>query len=361
MKAIRRKKQGGKKKPLSGIKVLELASVLAGPLVGTFLAELGAHVLKIENPATGGDVTRNWRMPEEDHNKPSAYYRAANQGKQNLLLDILGKSGKKILQELLRDTDIILVNFKPGDEKKFGLNYSTLKKKFPKLIYAQISGYGKKDPRPAFDLCLQAETGFMSMNGTHESGPLKMPLAMIDILSAHQLKEGILLALYDRKKNGNGNYVHVSLYDTAVISLSYMATNYFQTGKIPGLNGSIHPNIAPYGETFCLKDKKIMVLAIGNEMQFGELCTSLEMDSLVTDKKYSTNEMRVANRNELFRKLKTVIEKFSSAEIEKKLERKNIPFAFVRNIGEVLCQTDSTRLLVEDEYGFTLKSAAFIE
>ena len=190
------------------LKVIELANVLAGPAVGMFFAELGADVIKIENKTTNGDVTRSWKLTTENPNqKGSAYFASVNWNKKSLFLDLKDAFDKTKVLELIKDADIVIANYKKGDAEKLGMDYESLKKTNPKLIYAHISGFGEDSSRIAFDIVLQAETGFMFMNGTSESGPIKMPVALIDILAAHQLKEGVLVALIKRMQTNEGSKV----------------------------------------------------------------------------------------------------------------------------------------------------------
>jgi crotonobetainyl-CoA:carnitine CoA-transferase CaiB-like acyl-CoA transferase len=347
-------------RPFEGLKIIELASVLAGPAAGMFFAELGAEVIKVENPLTGGDVTRQWKLKVENpEEKTSAYYSSINWGKEVLFIDISTEQGKEKLFELLSDTDILIVNFKSGDAEKFELDYSSLSIKFPELIYAHISGYGEHDPRPAFDLVMQAETGFMSMNGTSESGPLKMPVAMIDLMAAHQLKEGILTSLLVRHKTGKGSCVLVSLFDAAISSLANQASNFLIAGFIPSLNGSLHPNIAPYGETFLCNDEHYIVLAIGNDNQFKNLCNAFEIPSVFEDKRFGSNQSRINCRRELFELLKPFFSKFSSSEMEKLLSKSAVPFAIIRNLDEVLNSGQAQKLILDGKcvktVGFTIR------
>ena len=201
---------------LKNLKVVELASILAGPAVGTFFAELGAQVLKVENKKTAGDITRSWKVAGENPVAAvSAYYASANWGKEVIFADLSNPTEREEIYGHIAEADIVIANFKAGADKKLGMDYDTIRKLNPSIIYAHITGYGENNPRPAFDALLQAETGYMSMNGTADSGPLKMPVAMIDILAAHQLKEGILLALLHRSQSEEGAYVGISLYDAA--------------------------------------------------------------------------------------------------------------------------------------------------
>lgn len=324
-------------KPLSGLKVIELATVLAGPSVGMFMAELGAEVTKVENPGTKGDVTRHWKLPRENpENGKSAYFLSVNWGKTSVFIDISTENGQKSLHALLAGADILLLNFKPGDAEKFNLDYSTLSRNYPRLIVGNISGYGPEDPRPAFDLVMQAETGFMSMNGTAGSGPLKMPVAFIDIAAGHQLKEGLLTALYLREKTGKGRHVEVSLYESALASLANQASNYLVAGHVPGPEGSLHPNISPYGENFPCSDGRFIVLAIGTDPQFTQLCSAAGMPELATDERFRTNRARVQNRVALAALLGPFFAGHDSPDVSKKLEGAHVPFAIVKTVAEAL-------------------------
>ena len=238
---------------LKNLKVIELASVLAGPDVGMFFAELGAKVIKVENKLLNGDVTRGWKSVNEDKTaKVSAYFSSVNYNKEYIQLNLKDENDKTKVYKLIADSDIVIANFKPGDDIKLGMDYGTLKKHNSNLIYGEINGYGSQSKRAAYDVVLQAETGFMSMNGNETSGPIKMPIALIDVLAAHQLKEGLLLALLKKEKTNKGSLVEVSLYDTALSSLKNQATNWLMNKFIPQPIGSLHPNIAPYGEIFII-------------------------------------------------------------------------------------------------------------
>lgn len=331
---------------LAGLKVVELATVLAGPAVGRFFAELGAEVVKLENPHTGGDVTRSWKLPSEPPEHPfSAYYASVNQGKKTVFADLSTPAGQQILHTLLQEADVLLVNFKPGDDAKFGVGYTELAARYPKLIYGHITGYGTENQRTAFDLVLQAETGFMSMNGTPESGPLKMPVALIDVLTAHQLKEGILVALLQRMQHGRGSYVHVSLFDAAVSSLANQAGNWLVAAHNPGLKGSLHPNIAPYGETFCCSDGRYIVIAAGNDRQFAGFCKACQMPNLATEPRFLTNSSRVANRTALALLVMPFFARHTAAEILPLLEQNQVPAAIIHTVAEVLERPDTAHLI----------------
>jgi len=212
---------------------VELAAVLAGPAVGMFFAELGAKVLKVEHPGLGGDMTRKWKLKEEKKDAPvSAYYASVNFGKEVLWLDLGEEKDREKLLEELSDTDILISNFKRKSAIRMGLNPAKLLARFPKLIYGQIDAFGAEEERPAFDAVLQAEVGLMFMNGYPDAQPAKLPVALIDVLAAHQLKEGLLMALLERGQSGKGQLVSTSLFDAAVCSMANQASNYLMAGKI---------------------------------------------------------------------------------------------------------------------------------
>jgi crotonobetainyl-CoA:carnitine CoA-transferase CaiB-like acyl-CoA transferase len=291
------------------LKVVELASVLAGPAVGMFFAELGANVIKVENK-NGGDVTRSWKNPNESSvDEKSAYYHSVNWNKQVVYLDLTNESDSSELLKLLSNADVLITNFKNGDDKKFNLVSKDLIAKFPSLLIGEIAGYSDS-AKVAYDAVLQAETGFMFLNGTRDSGPLKMPIAMIDILAAHQLKEGILVGLINRAKTNCGCIIKVNLFESAVSSLANQASNWLNNEYESPRMGSLHPNIAPYGETFQTKDGKQILLAVGSDKQFKSLCEILNAQELISDERFAINAERVKHRLEL---TNLIADKFKSA------------------------------------------------
>jgi len=334
-----------------GLKVVELASVLAGPSVALFFAELGAEVIKIENKKTGGDVTRSWKLPSEDKNTDvSAYFLAVNFLKKHLFLDVSHEADYQKCLAHIQNADVVIVNYKKGDDKKLKLDYATLKKINSKIIYAGIQGFSDTDERVAYDLILQAESGFMSMNGTKESGPLKMPVAMIDILAAHHLKEAVLLALLKREKTKQGSKVSVSLFDAAVASLANQATNWLVAKHLPQPTGSLHPNIAPYGEIFTTKDNHTITFAVGSDSQFTKLCELLSIPKISTDKNYRSNQLRVINRKKLFAVLSKEVKKQTLAYLQKETTKQGVPFAKIRNLKEVFELSEAQKLIKNISY-----------
>lgn len=329
---------------LKDIKVIELAGVLAGPVVGTFLAELGAEVIKIESPQ--GDVTRTWKSEKENQStNVSAYFSSVNYGKKYLTLDLQDAKQKQEFYSLVKTADIIITNYKKGDDVKLGVDYSTLKHLKPGIIYASINGYGEESDRTAFDAVLQAETGFMSMNGTMESGPIKMPVALIDVLAAHQLKEGILVALLNKFKTGKGAKVSVSLFDAAVASLMNQGSNWLMNHEIPQRQGSLHPNIAPYGETFLTKDERYILLAAGSDAQFLQLCKITGNENLASDERFSSNQNRVKNRKEMFGYFADKIKSETAEFWNQKFNEAKLPNGIIKNLKEVFENKQASSLV----------------
>jgi crotonobetainyl-CoA:carnitine CoA-transferase CaiB-like acyl-CoA transferase len=331
------------------LKVVELANVLAGPAVGLFFAELGAQVIKVENKLTHGDVTRSWKIPAEDKNSSSsAYFASVNWHKTSIFIDLRSASDREQVTELIRHADIVISNYKPGDDVKLQMDYEYLKKVNPRLIYAHISGFGSANPRTAYDLILQAETGFMYMNGTPESGPLKMPVALIDVLAAHQLKEGILIALIKRMQTGKGSYVTASLEHAAIAALANQASNWLMTGYNHQPSGSLHPNIAPYGELFTTADSKKIVLAIGNDKQFKKLCAVLKRIDISTDARFIDNTQRVIHREQLFDILQAAIIHQQAAILITELIKHDVPVGTIKSVKEVFESKSLSRLILEE-------------
>lgn len=333
---------------LNHLKVIDCSTVLAGPSVGTFFAELGAEVIKIEHPIIP-DVTRSWKLAIEDpKSSVSAYFASVNYGKSYQKLDLSQENDKQIFLKLIQEADILLTNFKKGDDIKFGIEDEKLLALNKRLIIGKISGFGSESDRVAYDLILQAETGFMSMNGTEESGPVKMPVALIDVLAAHQLKEGILTALYQRTFTEEGSVVEVSLYDTAITSLANQASNYLMGNQVPRRIGSLHPNIAPYGEQFETKDQKRITFAIGSQKHFRILCDYLQLQKLFTDPRFENNVERVKNRSVLRELLQEKIGQLTSIEITETLHPLYVPVGIIQDLSEVF-ENPAAQALIREE------------
>lgn len=330
------------------LKVIDLSSVLAGPSVGMFFAELGADVTKIEHPLYK-DVTRSWKLAKEDANSSiSAYFSSINYKKKYLSLDLKNSEDITELKALISNADVLLMNFKKGDQEKFGITDDVLHSLNPKLVIGKINGYGAESDRVAYDLILQAESGFMSMNGKPDSGPIKMPVALIDVLAGHQLKEGILNALLNRSLTNKGEVVTVSLYETAVASLMNQASNYLMNDHIPQRIGSLHPNIAPYGEIFETKDAKFITFAIGNDKQFKHLMEYLNLSKLSDDPLYVNNRVRISNRQGLEREMAAAVSNYASKDLMGYCLAQNIPAGIIKNLAEVFEEPLAKEMIREE-------------
>jgi len=332
------------------LKVIELAGVLAGPAVGMFFAELGAEVIKIENAKTGGDMTRKWKLPSENPDATiSAYFSSVNCYKKYLFKNLQNPADRQEIYRLIESADIVLTNFKKGSDEKFKMDYKTLSALNPRLIYGSITGFVSKAEKVAFDLVLQAETGFMFMNGTQESGPVKMPVALIDVLAAHQLKEGVLIALLKKEKTGRGAYVSVSLEESALASLANQACNFLMAKHIPQRMGSLHPNIAPYGEIVKTRDGFNLVLAIGTDAQFKAFCKIIGRDDLGSHPDFSENPNRVKNRVELEKAILVAVKKMRKEELMAKCLKNYVPIGEIKNLQQVMQNPVARNMILKEE------------
>jgi crotonobetainyl-CoA:carnitine CoA-transferase CaiB-like acyl-CoA transferase len=332
------------------MKVIELASVLAGPSVGMFFAEMGAKVIKIENKNTAGDVTRSWKLSSEDpESNMSAYYASVNYHKEVIFLDLNEIADRALLYEQIKDADIVIANHRTQAAKKLGIDYDTIKELNPAVIYGNITGFGEENDRVAFDVVLQAESGFMYMNGQADGPATKMPVALIDVLAAHQLKEGLLYALWQREKNGAGAYVSVSLIEAALSALSNQASNFLMAGHMPERMGSKHPNIAPYGEFFNTRDGKQIVLAIGNDRQFQNLCKLLEIPDLAESAEFINNFSRLKHREKLENELQIAFMKYDADYILENANKMSVPLGLIRNMKEVFEMQLANEMILEEE------------
>jgi crotonobetainyl-CoA:carnitine CoA-transferase CaiB-like acyl-CoA transferase len=321
---------------LNGITVVDLSSVLAGPSVASFLAELGAQVIRIENLKSGGDVTRQWKTAgESPGGSISAYYASVNFGKSTRLADLSHPAVQAEVHHLLETADVLVQNFKPADLSKFQLEPEVLKKRYPQLIHCHLTGFKSDASRVAYDVVLQAETGYMSMNGTAESGAVKMPVAMIDVLAAHQMKTAIALALFRRAQEQRGGYIHVTLEEAAISALTNQATNYLMNGQVAQRMGSQHPNIAPYGDCFKTADQREIVLAIGSDRQFSAFCTLIDAVHLAGDARFSTNTARVNHRRELNQALEAHLSAMPADALLAACHDQKIPVGEIKTIDRV--------------------------
>lgn len=333
------------------LQIVELASVLAGPAVGSFFAELGASVLKIENSKTGGDMTRGWRLPSENaENGPSAYWSSVNFGKTVEFRDLENGADAAAVLEKIGEADVVISNLKPSSARRLGFDGERLRAANPRLIFAQIDAFADpEDPRPAFDIVLQAEAGFLSMTGEPGGPPVRTPVAVVDLTAAHQLKEGILVALLHRERSGEGSSVRVSLFESAVSMLINQASNWLMAGQIPQKIGLQHPNIAPYGDLFVCRDGLEIVLAVGTERQFLGLCREVAgLENLPQLVDFQSNASRVRNRVALNGHLAAAISKIDRADFLAKLNAASVPVARILNLKEVFEQPEAARLVLDE-------------
>lgn len=333
---------------LSDLTVVEFAGVLAGPSVGMFLAELGARVIKVENPATGGDVTRHWTLGDEAAGgTPSPYFTAVNWGKESVALDFDRPEDLDAARGLARRADVILVSYKPGDAEKFGLDYESLSADNRGVVYGEITAYGPDDERPGYDAVIQAATGFTYLNGEPDGPPLKLPVALMDVLAGHQLKEAVLLALLRRERSGEGAKVSVSLVRSGLAALVNQASNWLVAGVNPRRLGSGHPNIVPYGSSYETADGSRIVLAVGNDRQFARLCEVLGTPDLAADARFATNPARVEHRRELEDELADRLGGRHRDELLRALADAGVPAGPVLDVREALSQPAAGPLLQE--------------
>ncbi len=334
----------------SGLKVVEFASVLAGPAVGMFFAELGAEVIKIENKNTGGDMTRGWKLPIEDPDSPiSAYWCSVNWGKQHLFLDLNDPADQRQAVELALTADVIISNFKPSSARRMGVDAESLRTQNQRLIFAQLYAFADpEDESPAFDIVLQAEAGYLYMTGEPDRPPVRLPVAFVDTLAAHQLKEGILLALLHRERTGQGMVVTTSLLESAIASLLNQAANYLMTGHVPQRMGTQHPNIAPYGDIFACADGESVVLAVGTERQFQRLCRVLGVEDLIQHRDFQTNKVRVENRAVLNDLLAKVIGRITLADLMQQFKAHSVPAARIRTMPGVFEMPEAQAMILEE-------------
>ena len=341
------------------LKVIEIATVLAAPQVGQFFAELGATVIKVENVLTEGDVTRKWLIQNEKA-CPSSYFVSSNLGKYSIALNLQSAEGQDIVHKLLKQADILITNLKPGDAPKLGLKTEFLLELNPQLIIGEITGYGEQSTRTGYDAVIQAEAGFMYLNREPGQLPQKMPVAFMDLFAAHQLKEALLIALYERIFTKKGKKVSVSLIQAGIASLANQATAWLIAQQKPEPMGSEHPSIFPYGTIFQTKDHQYVMLAVGNDREFSALCQSLHLPHLSSDERFQTNALRVQNRK-LLRPIiaEKILEKTQKEWITLWNELK-IPCAPVQDIPTILASEYAKDLIAQKNCQILgLKTIAF--
>jgi len=319
---------------LAGTRVIDLSRVLGGPYCTQILADHGAEVIKIEPPQ--GDETREWGPPFKDG--LSAYFSGVNRNKRGVALDIGEAKGREVLLRLLEDADVLVENFKTGTLEKWGLGYEdVLKAKFPRLVHCRITGYGADGPfggLPGYDAIIQAWTGLISVNGSPESGPLRLGIPMVDIGTGMNAAIGILMALSERQRSGQGQFLEVTLYDTGIALQHPHAPNYLMSGNAPKLTGNMHPNITPY-DLYATKGRKIFI-GIGNDRQFRRLCAELGRPELAEEPRFRTNKDRVANRPELTKLLQALFAEHDGEAIATRLGKVGVPAGAALEMPDVM-------------------------
>ncbi len=354
-------REDGMAGPLSHIRVLDLSRVLAGPWAGQTLADLGAEVIKVERPGTGDD-TRSWGPPfltdsEGNPTTDAAYFLSANRGKKSVTIDLTKPEGQNLIYRLASKSDIILENFKVGGLAKYGLDYESIKKINPKIIYCSITGFGQDGPyrhRAGYDFLIQAMGGLMSVTGAADDKPggepMKVGVAIVDIFTGMYASTAILAALTHRERTGEGQYIDLALFDVQVATLANQAMNYLVSGESPGRLGNAHPNIVPY-QTLTTADGHI-ILAIGNDEQFRRFGVVANQPELSMDKRFLTNADRVHNREILLPILQDILKQRSSSEWIQILNKSKIPCGPINNLQEVFSdpQTLAREMLIDLEH-----------
>ncbi|WP_299945585.1 CaiB/BaiF CoA-transferase family protein [uncultured Ruegeria sp.] len=327
--------------PLKGVKVLDLSRILAGPTCTQLLGDLGASVIKIENPATGGDDTRQWGPPyveDADGNRSdlSAYFMSSNRNKKSVALDIATPEGQAEIRRLASHADILIENFKPGGLAKYGLDHATLSKEFPGLVYCSISGYGQTGPnapKPGYDLMAQGYGGVMSLTGDAEGTPMKVGVGIADVMCGMYACVGILAALRHRDLTGEGQQIDLALVDSQVAWLINEGVNYLTSGNVPQRRGNGHPNIVPY-DVYATCDGHV-ILAVGNDSQFTRFCSFINKPELAGDPRFATNPARLENRDALNAILRPAVQALDTSSVIAGLEKLKVPVGPVQTLDQV--------------------------
>ncbi|MGI9464571.1 MAG: CaiB/BaiF CoA transferase family protein, partial [Aestuariivirgaceae bacterium] len=329
--------------PLSNIRVLDLSRILAGPWASQTLADLGAEVIKVERPGSGDD-TRSWGPPfikqPDGSTGDAAYFLSTNRGKRSVEIDMSVPAGQDLIRRLAAKCDIVIENFKVGGLKKYGLDYDSLKQRYPGLIYCSITGFGQNGPyaaRAGYDFMIQGMGGIMSITGQPDGAPgaepMKPGMAYADIFTGLYSVIAILGALHHRDKTGQGQHIDMALLDSQVAVLGNQALNYLVSGKVPTRLGNAHPNIVPY-QTFPTADGHI-IIAVGNDRQFRTFCALADLAHVADDERFSSNRGRVAHRDELVSLLAKAVTHKTTAQWIDILEEAAVPCGPINRIDQV--------------------------
>jgi crotonobetainyl-CoA:carnitine CoA-transferase CaiB-like acyl-CoA transferase len=322
--------------PLDGIKVIELARILAGPWAGQTLSDLGAEVIKVEAPE--GDDTRRWGPPflTHDGETSAAYFHATNRGKSSVTCDFRTPEGQAQVRALVAGADVVIENFKVGGLAKYGLDYESLRQVNPRLIYCSITGFGQTGPyahRAGYDFIIQGMAGLMSVTGAPEGQPQKVGVAVTDVFTGVYAATAILAALIQRGRTGEGQHIDMALMDVATSIMANQAMNYLATGTAPKMMGNAHPNLAPYAVFDC-KDGWI-ILATGNDGQYRRLCGILGLSDMAEDPDFLTNAQRIAHRDEMTRRLTAATQAWAKADLLAACEAEGVPAGPINDLAEV--------------------------
>jgi crotonobetainyl-CoA:carnitine CoA-transferase CaiB-like acyl-CoA transferase len=325
--------------PLAGIRVLELARILAGPWAGQVLADLGADVIKVERKGAGDD-TRGWGPPfiegADGKHLGAAYFHATNRGKRSIEADFESEEGQLIVRKLAARSDVLIENFKVGGLAKFGLDYANLSPLNPRLIYCSVTGFGQDGPyapRAGYDLMAQGMGGIMGLTGFADGEPTRIGVPVADIFTGVYSVIGILAAITQREKTGRGCLVDTALLDSQVGVLANQAMNYLASGDVPGRIGNAHPNVVPY-QVFAVADGHI-IIAVGNDRQFAKLCEVLGEPGIAQEPNFRTNTDRLNNRPTLIERLAVLTARFARNDLLEKLEAVQVPSGPINNLDQV--------------------------
>lgn len=341
--------------PLSGVKVLDLSRILAGPTCTQMLGDLGATVLKIENPRSGGDDTRQWGPPyvvdtEGNQSDLSAYFMSANRNKRSVEVDITTSDGQATIRRLAAHADILLENFKPGGLRKYGLDYDSLRKDFPHLVYGSISGYGQTGPnahKPGYDLMAQGYGGIMSLTGEPDGRPMKVGVGIADVMCGMYACVGILAALRHKEQTGEGQQVDIALVDAQIAWLINEGVATLNTGSAPKRRGNEHPSIVPYG-LYETADGHV-ILAVGNDSQFGRFLQFLGLEGLARDPRFATNPARLEHRDALADIIVPAIRQHTTDAVIAAMEERKVPAGPVQTLDQVFAsdQVAARKMAIE--------------
>jgi crotonobetainyl-CoA:carnitine CoA-transferase CaiB-like acyl-CoA transferase len=342
---------------LTGVRVLDLSRVLAGPWCSQILADLGADVVKVERVGQGDD-TRAWGPPymkdtQGNETQEASYYQSSNRNKRSVAVDIATEKGQEIVRALAAESDVLIENFKAGSLKKYGLDYESLSSLNPRLVYCSITGFGQTGPRarePGYDFIIQGMGGLMSITGERDGvqggGPQKVGVAVTDVMTGLYSVIAIQAALMAREKTGRGQHCDMALLDVQVAALGNQSQNYLSTGTSPGRYGNAHANIVPYN-SFRASDKEF-IIACGNDSQFAALCSAIELPGLSTDPRFSKNENRVRNRDAITQILSDHFKHDTAEAWVKRIGKVKVPVGLINNIADALAepQVDARGMLV---------------